>query len=49
MQVMTAAGLFTLALNSPDSAGVILNPADGDSSLPLYRPWCEDVLRLLGP
>jgi hypothetical protein len=47
-QLMRAADLFVLALQSADCAGLLLNPGDGQRALPLYRPWCEEIRYLLG-
>jgi hypothetical protein len=47
-QVMKAADVYFLALDDTDCDGVILNPADGTSSFPVYRDWCEEIRDLLG-
>jgi SseB protein N-terminal domain len=47
-QVMRAIDLFPFVLRDPDNAGFVLNPGDEGAAMPLYRPWCEEILHLLG-
>jgi hypothetical protein len=47
-QVMRAIDLFPFALRDADNGGIVINPGDGGASIPVFRPWCEEVLQLLG-